>query len=105
MIYIVVVPIVDVLVLDYNYTYKARTKRSTMLKKLTITIDEDVYNGLYKVIGKRKIGHFLEELARPHVIHPELEAAYQEMAHDEERENEAVLWSEDTLKDIDHETR
>lgn len=59
-----------------------------MLKKLTITIDEDVYNGLYKVIGKRKVGHFLEELACPHVIHPELEAAYQEMAHDEERENE-----------------
>jgi predicted CopG family antitoxin len=99
------ISIVQALALVYNYTYKARTKRSIMLKKLTITINEDVYNGLYAVIGKRKIGHFLEELARPHVIHQELEAAYQEMAHDEEREAEATLWSEHTLKDIDHETR
>ena len=26
-----------------------------MQKKLTITIDQDVYDGLYRVVGKRKI--------------------------------------------------
>lgn len=76
-----------------------------MLKKLTITIDEKVYNGLYEVIGKRKISHFLEELARPHVINDKLAAAYREMAADEEREAEAMSWSEGTLGDINHETR
>ena len=39
-----------------------------MQKKLTITIDEDVYTGLYRVVGKRKISRFIESLVRPHVI-------------------------------------
>ena len=39
-----------------------------MQKRLTITIDEDVYAGLYKVVGKRKISSFIESLVRPHVI-------------------------------------
>lgn len=39
-----------------------------MQKKLTITIDEDVYAGLCKVVGKRKISTFIESLVRPHVI-------------------------------------
>ena len=39
-----------------------------MQKKLTITIDEGVYNGLYRVIGPRKISRFIEDLVRPHVV-------------------------------------
>ena len=39
-----------------------------MQKRLTITIDEEVYNGLYKVVGRGKIGRFIEDLVRPHVI-------------------------------------
>ena len=38
-----------------------------MQKKLTITIDEDVYAGLYRVVGRRKISKFIESLVRPHV--------------------------------------
>ena len=38
-----------------------------MRKKLTITIDEDVYAGLYRVVGRRKISRFIESLVRPHV--------------------------------------
>ena len=38
-----------------------------MRKKLTITIDEDVYAGLYRVVGRRKISKFIESLVRPHV--------------------------------------
>ena len=39
-----------------------------MQKKLTVTIDEEVYNGLRTVIGPRKISRFIEELVRPHVV-------------------------------------
>ena len=39
-----------------------------MQKKLTITIDEDVYSGLYRVVGRRKISRFIESLVRPYVI-------------------------------------
>ena len=39
-----------------------------MQKKLTITIDEDVYAALHRVVGRRKISGFIESLVRPHVI-------------------------------------
>jgi hypothetical protein len=76
-----------------------------MRKKLTVTIDEEVYKGLHKNIGPRKISKFIEELVRPHVIHPDLESAYAEMAKDKKREREAVEWAEVTFKDLVHETR
>ena len=63
-----------------------------MQKKLTITIDQSVYEGLYRVIGRRRISRFIEELVRPHVLDKELEAAYEQMAQDEEREAEALEW-------------
>ncbi|MDO9333697.1 MAG: hypothetical protein Q7T57_04155 [Dehalococcoidales bacterium] len=75
-----------------------------MQKKLTITIDEAVYEGLHKTIGPRKISKFIEELARPHVIRPNLESAYAEMAKDKRREKEAMEWAEVTFKDADYET-
>lgn len=74
-----------------------------MQKKLTVTIDEEVYDGLRKNIGPRKISKFIEELVRSHVIHPNLESAYSEMAKDEAREKEALEWAETTFKDLAHE--
>lgn len=74
-----------------------------MQKKLTITIDEEVYKGLHKIIGPRKISRFVQEIVRPHVVHPNYESAYAEMAKDENRENEALEWAENTFKDITHE--
>ena len=76
-----------------------------MQKKLTITINEEVYLGLHKVIGPRKISKFVEELVRPHVIKHKLESAYKEMAKDRAREKEALEWSEATLGDIAREKR
>jgi predicted CopG family antitoxin len=76
-----------------------------MQRKLTITIDEHVYEGLHKIIGRRKISHFIEELVRPHVLIQELEAGYAAMAADEAREAEALEWSEGTFGDSAHETR
>ncbi len=75
-----------------------------MQKKLTITIDEEIYEGLYKTVGPRRISRFVQELVRPHVVRPNLEAAYAEMAEDEEREKEGLEWAEMTLRDISHET-
>jgi len=71
-----------------------------MQKKLTITVDEEVYKGLHQVIGPRKISKFVEELVRPHVVRPNLEAAYAQMAKDKKREKQALEWAETTFKDI-----
>jgi len=76
-----------------------------MTKKLTITVDDDVYEGLHRRIGRRRISHFLETLARPHVIDADLESAYQAMAEDERREAEAEEWAEATVNDVAAEPR
>lgn len=75
-----------------------------MQKKLTITVDEQVYYGLYRVVGRRRISRFLENLARPHVVDSELITAYQEMAEDTDRELEAEEWVESLTEDLAHES-
>jgi len=75
------------------------------MKKLTITVEDEIYEGLYKRIGPRRISRFLESLARPHVIDEDLEAAYREMAADEIREADAEEWSEGLLRDAADESR
>ena len=74
-----------------------------MQKKLTITVDEKVYEGLHKTIGRRKISKFVEEMVRPHVVRLNLESAYAQMAGDKKREEEAIEWAEIAFKDIAHE--
>jgi len=74
-----------------------------MQKKLTVTIDEEVYEGLRKVIGPRKISRFIEDLVRPHVTKKDIYAAYKEMAADEVRESEALEWAEATFGEVNHE--
>jgi len=76
-----------------------------MTKKLTITIDDRVYEGLHAVIGRRRISRFIESLVRPHVVQQELESAYQTMSAEESREREALEWSEGTVGDVSDETR
>ncbi len=75
-----------------------------MQKKLTITIDEEVYEGLHKTIGPGKISRFVQEMVRPHVVRPDLDAAYAEMAKDRKREKEAAEWAENSFRDSAHET-
>lgn len=71
-----------------------------MTKKLTITIAEEVYEGLYRRIGPRKISRFLESLARPHVVDEHLETEYRAMAADEVRESVALEWADELILDI-----
>ncbi len=68
-----------------------------MKRRLTITIDDEVHEGLYRVVGPRQISQFIENLVRPYVLFPDLEAGYAAMAQDEEREQEALEWAEATL--------
>ena len=75
-----------------------------MQKKLTITLDEAVYDGLYAIIGPRKISRFIEDLIRPYVLQPDLDAAYAAMAADEAREAEAAEWAEAFIGEEDNET-
>ena len=71
-----------------------------MQKKLTLTIDQEVYEGLRAKIGPRKISRFIEDLVRPHVIREDLYAAYREMGADRAGESEALEWIEGTCRDV-----
>ena len=75
-----------------------------MQKKLTITIDESVYRGLYNNIGEGKISKFIETLIKPYVLNQELEQEYKNIAADEKEEQEAYEWIEGCIGDI-YETR
>ena len=76
-----------------------------MHKKLTITVDEKIYDGLRERVGPGHISHFIEDLVRPHVLDKELELAYAEMVQDEEREAEALEWAEGTIGDVSDDPR
>jgi len=71
-----------------------------MQRKLTINIDEHIYERLNRIIGEQSISQFIENLVRPYVIESDLDAAYQSMAEDESRESEALVWSEALIGDV-----
>ena len=72
-----------------------------MQRKLTITVDEEVYQGLHTVIGRRKISRFLNDLAKPHVANTDLAAEYRAMAANLQRERDALEWAEALIADGD----
>ena len=76
-----------------------------MHKKLTITVDERVYAGLHRLIGRGRISRFIETLVRPHVAGKDLDAEYRRMAREEAREAEALEWAEGTVRDVADEAR
>ena len=76
-----------------------------MRRKLTITVDERVYEGLHRVIGRRRISGFIESLVRSHVVNEDAAAAYQAMAQDEAREAAALEWADATVLDVADEPR
>ncbi len=76
-----------------------------MHKRMTITLDEAVYEGLYRMVGKRRISQFIETLVRPHVMDTTLDDGYQAMAADQAREAEAMEWCTALAEDMADETR
>lgn len=71
-----------------------------MRRKLTITLDEEVYKGLYRIVGKGRISHFIEDLVRPHVPDTSLDEGYRAMAADDAREAEAEEWCNGLVGDM-----
>lgn len=63
-----------------------------MHKRMTITLDEAVYEGLYRTVGKRRMSQFIEDLLRPHVVDTSLDEGYRAMAADTVREADATAW-------------
>lgn len=71
-----------------------------MQKKLTITLSEQVYEGLRRGDRPKKHQPVIGPLVRPHVLGTDLEAAYRQMAEDGSREFEALEWAEVTIGDV-----
>jgi predicted CopG family antitoxin len=66
-----------------------------MSRELTITLADDVYDGLQHRGGPDQISSFIEQLVRSYMVsQAELEADYRAMAADSEREREAMEWIE-----------
>jgi predicted CopG family antitoxin len=76
-----------------------------MHRKMTISLDEAVYEGLYRTIGKRRMSQFIEDLLRPHVMDTTLDDGYRAMAADKGREAEAMEWCNALSKDMADEAR
>lgn len=76
-----------------------------MHRKMTITLDEDVYEGLYRVVGRRNISQFIERLVAPYVMDTSLDDGYRAMAADNEREAEAMEWCNAIAEDMADESR
>ena len=71
-----------------------------MHRKMTITLDEAVYEGLYRTVGKRRMSQFIENLVRPHVLDSVLDDGYLAMAADQAREAEAMAWCNALAGDV-----
>ena len=76
-----------------------------MRRRMNITLDEVVYDGLYRTIGKRRMSQFIEDLLRPHVLNTALDDGYRAMAADTEREAEALVWCNALAKDMHRKER
>jgi len=74
-----------------------------MHKKLTISIDEPVYNGLHRMIGRRKISQFIEDLVKPHVLDNALDSGYKAMSEDFDREDAALEWCNSLIGNLHNE--
>ena len=76
-----------------------------MHKRMTITLDEAVYDGLYRVIGRRRMSQFIEDLVRPYVVDTSLDDGYRAMAADQAREADAMEWCNALAGDMADESR
>ena len=74
-----------------------------MHKRMTITLDEAIYDGLYRTVGKRRMSQFIEDLLRPHVMGASLDDGYRAMAKDKQREREAKEWINNLMQDVNDE--
>jgi predicted CopG family antitoxin len=65
-----------------------------MTKKLTITVSDEVYRGLHRRVGRRKISRLIDGLAREHLRAKPLAQEYADAAADENADRDALEWIE-----------
>jgi len=69
-----------------------------MQRKVTLSIEEEIYRKLRFLIPKRKMSKFVEEAIKEKIERLKLEEPIEEgfkmMGKDKEREKEALEWSE-----------
>ena len=70
-----------------------------MSHQITITVSDEVYQGLQSVADGRTISEVIEELARPVIAESELDGSYREMSLDANRERDASEWIEGVVQD------
>ena len=75
-----------------------------MHKDITISLSQDVYEGLCERLDASDISQFIEDIVRPYVVTDALEAGYRMMAADSAQEAEALEWAEALIGDVADET-
>lgn len=76
-----------------------------MQRKLTIAVDQAVYEGLARSAGRGRISRFIDNLVRPHVMGEHLEDGYRAMAADAGRERDAAEWINGLAGNMPRETQ
>ena len=67
---------------------------------MTITLDESVYEWLYRTVGSRRISRFIEDSLKPYMTDTGLDEGYKAMALDSTREAEAMEWCNALASDV-----
>jgi metal-responsive CopG/Arc/MetJ family transcriptional regulator len=75
-----------------------------MHHRMTITLEESVYQNLKRMVAPRHRSQFIEDAIRPLVSDAELEADYAALAADEKQNAEASEWMNGLIKDMPDET-
>ncbi|WAP70965.1 hypothetical protein [Jiella pelagia] len=76
-----------------------------MPRKMTITLAEEVFDGLCRTAGEGDVSRYVEELLRRHVIDADLDEGYRAMAADTDREADAGEWLSGLAADTANEAR
>ena len=61
-----------------------------MQKKLTLSVNAEIYEALHKMAGKRKIGRFIENLVRPYIA--SADGLNERTAQEEEQDSAILPW-------------
>lgn len=64
------------------------------MRKLTISVSDEFYDGLRQHVGGRGMGRFVEEVVQSHLTPVDREAEYRAMAADETRERLVREWAD-----------
>jgi hypothetical protein len=75
---------------NYMASLRCPSLEFVMQKKLTLSINAEIYEALHKMAGKRKIGRFIENLVRPYLASDGLQ---EKTAQDADQEPSILPWT------------